>query len=63
MRQGRDGQGGHDRRLVRPGFVKAGAELKKLIDLKPFQEGFLAAPWDGAGERAATMANGKAPWS
>ena len=43
-----------------PAFVQAGTELKKLVDLKPFQEGFLAAPWDGAGGQAATMANGKA---
>ena len=39
-----------------PCFVKAGAGFKQLIDLKPFQEGFLAAPWDGAGSWAAAMA-------
>ena len=27
---------------------------------QPFQKGFLAAPWDGAGGQAATMATGKA---
>ena len=27
------------------------AEVKELVDCKPFQEGFLAAPWDGAGGR------------
>ena len=43
-----------------PAFVQAGTELKKLIDLDPFQKGFLAAPWDGAGGQAATMATGKA---
>ena len=43
-----------------PSFVTAGTELKKLIDLDPFQKGFLAAPWDGAGGQAATMATGKA---
>ena len=42
-----------------PSFVKAGSQLKKLIDPKPFQEGFLAAPWDGAGSGAAAMATGK----
>ena len=42
-----------------PCFVKAGADFKQLIDLKPFQEGFLAAPWDGAGSGAAAMANGR----
>ena len=41
-----------------PCFVKAGADFKKLIDLKPFQKGFLAAPWDGAGSGAAAMAKG-----
>ncbi|HEV8402239.1 MAG TPA: extracellular solute-binding protein [Candidatus Limnocylindrales bacterium] len=41
-----------------PCFVKAGADFKKLIDLKPFQQGFLAAPWDGAGSGAAAMAKG-----
>ena len=43
-----------------PGFVKAGEELKRLIDMKPFQDGFLAAPWDGAGGEAATVGNGRA---
>jgi raffinose/stachyose/melibiose transport system substrate-binding protein len=39
-----------------PCFVKAGEDFKQLIDMKPFQEGFLAAPWDGAGSSAAAMA-------
>ncbi len=39
-----------------PCFVKAGELFKQLIDLKPFQKGFLAAPWDGAGSGAAAMA-------
>jgi raffinose/stachyose/melibiose transport system substrate-binding protein len=43
-----------------PGFVAAGKALQDLIAKKPFQAGFLAAPWDGAGGQAATMANGKA---
>jgi raffinose/stachyose/melibiose transport system substrate-binding protein len=42
------------------GFVEAGKQLKRLIDMKPFQPGFLAAPWDGAGGEAATMANNRA---
>ena len=42
-----------------PCFVKAGADFKKLIDLKPFQEGFLAAPWDGAGSGAAAHGDGR----
>ena len=32
------------------------SSFKKLIDLEPFQEGFLAAPWDGAGSGAAAQA-------
>ncbi len=51
---------GEDGSFDTAGFIKAGAELKKLIDLKPFQAGFLAAPWDGAGGEAATMGNGRA---
>ena len=35
-------------------------KLKTLIDREPFQEGFLAAQWDGAGGSAATMAVEKA---
>ena len=51
---------GEDGSFDSPGFVKAGEELKRLIDMKPFQDGFLAAPWDGAGGEAATMGNGRA---
>jgi raffinose/stachyose/melibiose transport system substrate-binding protein len=40
-----------------PAFVKAGEELKKLIDLEPFQAGFLGATHD---EMQATFGNGKA---
>jgi raffinose/stachyose/melibiose transport system substrate-binding protein len=43
-----------------PCFVSAGTKLKALIDKEPFQEGFLAAQWDGAGGSAATMAVEKA---
>ncbi len=53
-------QAGEDGSFDGDGFVKAGEELKRLIDMQPFQEGFLAAPWDGAGGEAATMANGRA---
>ena len=38
-------------------FVTAGTELKKLIDLEPFQESFLAATYP---QQAATVGNGKA---
>ena len=53
-------QAGEDGSFDGPGFVKAGEELKRLIDMKPFQDGFLAAPWDGAGGEAATMGNDRA---
>jgi raffinose/stachyose/melibiose transport system substrate-binding protein len=46
--------------FTQPGFVKAGQQLKKLIDMKPFQAGYLASPWDGAGGEAATVGNGRA---
>src|SRR5690242_21077881 len=35
--------------FTQPGFVEAGKQLQKLIALKPFQQGYLASPWDGAG--------------
>jgi raffinose/stachyose/melibiose transport system substrate-binding protein len=38
-------------------FIDAGTQLKKLIDLKPYQEGFLAATYPN---QSATMGNGKA---
>ncbi len=55
------GQAGMDKAVVSgdwsdPCFVKAGEDFKQLIDMEPFQEGFLAAPWDGAGSGAAAMA-------
>ena len=53
-------QAGEDGSFDSEGFVKAGEELQRLIDMQPFQEGFLAAPWDGSGGEAATMGNGRA---
>ncbi len=55
------GQAGMEQAVVSgdwsdPCFVKAGEQFKQLIDMEPFQEGFLAAPWDGAGSSAAAMA-------
>jgi len=41
-------------------FVDAGTRLSELVAKEPFQEGFLAANWDGAGGQAATMAVEKA---
>ena len=49
-------QAGEDGSFDSDGFVKAGEELKKLIDMEPFQKGFLAAPWPGANGEAGTMA-------
>jgi raffinose/stachyose/melibiose transport system substrate-binding protein len=53
-------QAGEDGSFDSDGFVKAGDELKKLVDMEPFQDGYLASPWDGAGGEAATMGNGRA---
>src|SRR3954465_998398 len=53
-------QAGEDGSFDSDAFVKAGEELKRLIDMEPFQEGHLAAPWDGAGGEAATMGNERA---
>lgn len=40
-----------------PSFVQAGERLKELVDLQPFQTGFLGA---GYADEQAAMANGKA---
>jgi raffinose/stachyose/melibiose transport system substrate-binding protein len=40
-----------------PAFVQAGEELKRLIDLEPFQDSFLAATYP---QQSATMGNGQA---
>ena len=41
-------------------FVEAGEQLEALIEMEPFQDGYQAAVWDGAGGQAATMATGGA---
>jgi len=41
-------------------FVEAGEQLQELIEMEPFQDGYQAAVWDGAGGQAATMATGGA---
>ncbi|MEU7565343.1 extracellular solute-binding protein [Streptomyces fradiae] len=43
-----------------PDFVRAGEHLKELVDLRPFQTGFLGAGYATPGGQAATMGNGKA---
>jgi raffinose/stachyose/melibiose transport system substrate-binding protein len=46
--------------FTNPDFVTAGARLKELVDLQPFQTGFLAAGYSTPDGQAATMGNGKA---
>jgi raffinose/stachyose/melibiose transport system substrate-binding protein len=41
-------------------FIEAGEQLEQLVALDPFQEGWQAAVWDGAGGQAAAMATGDA---
>ncbi|HXR41439.1 MAG TPA: extracellular solute-binding protein [Acidothermaceae bacterium] len=49
------------KKLSDPCFVKAGDDLKKLIDAKPFNSGFLStSAQQGAGSSAGLLANGKA---
>jgi len=43
-----------------PAFVEAGRKLKELVDLDPFQKGFLAAKYNTPDGQAALMGNGKA---
>ena len=42
----------------RPEVIEAGEQLKRLIDLEPFQSGFLATPWDGADGEAGYVGSG-----
>jgi raffinose/stachyose/melibiose transport system substrate-binding protein len=43
-----------------PDFVTAGAKLKELVDLQPFQKGFLGAEYGSPDGQAASVGNGKA---
>ncbi len=43
-----------------PPFVEAGNQLKRLIDMEPFQPGFLAAPWDAPDGESGTIGTGAA---
>ena len=43
-----------------PGFVKAGEHLRELVDLEPFQKGFLGASYSTPTGQAAAVGNGKA---
>jgi raffinose/stachyose/melibiose transport system substrate-binding protein len=49
-----------DKDFTKPDFITAGAHLKDLVDLQPFQKGFLAAGYSTSDGQAATMGNGKA---
>jgi raffinose/stachyose/melibiose transport system substrate-binding protein len=44
----------------RPEFVVAGAKLKELVDLQPFQPGFLGAKYMASDGQSAIMGNGQA---
>jgi hypothetical protein len=50
-------------------FVRAGEEVARLVELEPFQEGYLAATWPGPDGESAAMGNAPAamdlmgPWA
>ncbi|WP_372500175.1 extracellular solute-binding protein [Sphaerisporangium perillae] len=46
--------------FTKPDFIAAGVRLKELVDLQPFQKGFLGAGYGTPDGQAATMGNGKA---
>jgi raffinose/stachyose/melibiose transport system substrate-binding protein len=43
-----------------PPFVEAGNQLQRLIDMEPFQPGFLAAKWDAPDGESGTIGTGQA---
>jgi raffinose/stachyose/melibiose transport system substrate-binding protein len=43
-----------------PEFIEAGNQLQRLIDMEPFQPGFLAAPWDAPDGESGTIGTGAA---
>jgi raffinose/stachyose/melibiose transport system substrate-binding protein len=49
-----------DKKFDSPELIQAGKHLKELADLQPFQNGFLAAPYDQPTGQAATMGNAQA---
>ncbi|GIF45883.1 raffinose/stachyose/melibiose transport system substrate-binding protein [Asanoa ferruginea] len=49
-----------DKNFDTPEFVAAGERLKELVDLQPFQKGFLGAEYGSPDGQAATMGNGRA---
>lgn len=54
------GQAVADGSFDQPAFVEAGEHLQDLVDLDPFQEGFLAASYGTPDGEAAAMGNGEA---
>lgn len=53
-------QAGASKDFNTPDFIGAGARLKELVDLQPFQNGFLGAGYGDADGQGAAMGNGKA---
>ncbi|WP_030908221.1 extracellular solute-binding protein [Streptosporangium amethystogenes] len=53
-------QAGTTNDFTGPDFVAAGQRLKELVDLQPFQKGFLNADYSTPDGQAATVSNGKA---
>ncbi|MGH3389329.1 MAG: extracellular solute-binding protein, partial [Actinomadura sp.] len=51
---------GAERNFTGPDFVAAGRHLKELVDLDPFQRGFLGTAFDTPDGEAAAMGNGQA---
>ncbi|MGX1268637.1 raffinose/stachyose/melibiose transport system substrate-binding protein [Streptomyces phaeoluteigriseus] len=49
-----------DKDFTGDGFVQAGQHLQDLVDLQPFQKGFLGAAYSSPTGQAATVGNGKA---
>ncbi|MFF7560844.1 extracellular solute-binding protein [Streptomyces pseudovenezuelae] len=49
-----------DKDFTGAGFVEAGRRLKELVDLQPFQKGFLNAAYSTPTGQAAAVGNGKA---
>ncbi|WP_440099908.1 extracellular solute-binding protein [Streptosporangium sp. H16] len=53
-------QAGTTNDFTGPDFVAAGQKLKELVDLQPFQKGFLGADYSTPDGQSANVSNGKA---
>jgi raffinose/stachyose/melibiose transport system substrate-binding protein len=49
-----------DGKFDAPEFTQAGERLKELVDLQPFQKGFLGAPYGSPDGQSAVVGNGRA---